>query len=108
MKVLLDECLPKALISELPEHEVWTVPQKGWASKRNGELLSLMATHFDVFVTVDANLEYQQRLSSLAVGLVVLHVYSNRIENVRPVVPKLNNSLARGIVPGEIVHIEAD
>lgn len=51
MKVLLDECLPRRLADHLAEFEVMTVPQAGWAGKRNGELLMLAAAKFDVFVT---------------------------------------------------------
>ena len=53
MRVLLDECLPRELATELPGHEVWTVPQAGWASIKNGALLRLAVTRFDVFVTID-------------------------------------------------------
>ena len=64
MKVLLDECLPKKLKYELEADEATTVPEAGWASKTNGELLSLAETDFDVFLTRDQNLECQQNLKS--------------------------------------------
>jgi hypothetical protein len=60
MRVLLDECVPRALRKELPGHEVKTVAEAGWAGVKNGELLELAARQFDVFLTVDRNLEYQQ------------------------------------------------
>jgi hypothetical protein len=60
MRVLLDECLPRALRRELPGHEVKTVGEAGWAGVTNGELLTLAAGHFDVLLTVDRSLEYQQ------------------------------------------------
>jgi hypothetical protein len=106
MKVLLDECLPKALIYEFPDHEVWTVPQRGWARKKNGELLKLMSEYYEVFVTVDGNLEYQQRLKSAVVGFIVLHVPTNRIEDVLPLAPQIRDALQQGIAAGEIIHIE--
>lgn len=56
MRLLLDECVPKRLLHELPNHEVRTVPQMGWAAKENGELLGLAESAFDVFVTVDKNM----------------------------------------------------
>ncbi len=56
MKMLIDECLPRKLKHELPGHEVRTVPEMGWAGKKNGELLRLMSGQFDVFVTIDRNL----------------------------------------------------
>ncbi len=56
MRVLLDESLPRRLRQELPEHEVSTVPEAGWAGKANGELLRLAEPAFEVFVTMDRQL----------------------------------------------------
>ena len=58
MRVLRDECLPRRLKRELVDHDARTVPEMGWASKRNGELLALAAAEFDVFLTVDRNLDH--------------------------------------------------
>jgi predicted nuclease of predicted toxin-antitoxin system len=57
VKILIDECLPRKLKNALPDHEVKTVPEMGWAGKKNGELLKLMIGVFDVFITVDSNLK---------------------------------------------------
>ena len=84
MRILLDECLPRRLRDELPEHDVRTVPDCGWQGKTNGDLLSLAAGTFDAFVTVDAGIEHQQNLSSLAIGVVAPQAPSNRIEDLRP------------------------
>ena len=54
MRVLLDECLPRRLKRELVGHDASPVPEMGWASKSNGDLLALAAAEFDVFLTVDA------------------------------------------------------
>lgn len=59
MRVLLDECVPRALRNELPGHDVKTVAEAGWAGAKNGKLLQLAATQFDLLLTVDRNLEYQ-------------------------------------------------
>jgi predicted nuclease of predicted toxin-antitoxin system len=53
MRVLLDECVPRRFRRELPQYEVRTVPEMGWASKENEELLQLARSRFDVFVTTD-------------------------------------------------------
>ena len=53
MRVLLDECLPRRLKGALVGHEVRTVPEMGWASNRNGDLLRLAEREFDIFLTVD-------------------------------------------------------
>jgi uncharacterized protein DUF5615 len=62
MRVLLDECVPRALREELLGHEVMTVAEVGWAGVKNGELVLLAARRFDLLLTVDRNLEYQQNL----------------------------------------------
>ena len=72
MRVLLDECLPRRLKRELVGHDARTVPEMGWASKRNGELLALAAGEFDVFLTADRNLSYQQDVSAFNIAVVVL------------------------------------
>ena len=62
MRVLLDECVPRALRDDIPGHEVKTVAEVGWAGVKNGELLRLAAGQFDLLLTVDRSLEYQQNL----------------------------------------------
>jgi hypothetical protein len=68
VRVLLDECIDWRLSRDVVGHDVKTVGQMSWASIKNGELLALAAEHFDVFVTVDRNLSFQQRLTSLAIA----------------------------------------
>lgn len=77
MRVLLDECLPARLKTKLEKHEVKTVPQMDWAGKKNGELLRLAQDHFDVFVTVDQNLIYQQNLQNFRIAVVILVAQSS-------------------------------
>jgi predicted nuclease of predicted toxin-antitoxin system len=89
VRVLLDECLPRRLKRELVGHDARTVPEMGWASKRNGELLALAATAFDVFLTADRNLSYQQDVSSFDIALVVLVAPSNSIQDLRPLAPRI-------------------
>jgi predicted nuclease of predicted toxin-antitoxin system len=107
MRVLLDECLPRRLRREWPDHEVQTVTEMGWSGKKNGELLRLMASQrFDVFVTVDRNLRHQQNLRSAGIGLVVLIAASNRIADLRPLAPSVQSAL-ESIAPGDVVEISA-
>lgn len=61
----------------------------GWTAIKNGELLSLASAHFDVFVTVDRNLSTQQDLSSFPVAVIVLQAKTNRLSDLKPLVPKL-------------------
>jgi predicted nuclease of predicted toxin-antitoxin system len=101
MRVVIDECLPKRLTRELPGHDARTVQEMGWSGISNGKLLSLLRGQFDAFITVDSNLAYQQNLSTLPVAVVVLRAPSNKIEDLRPLLPSLLLTLA-DIKPGEV------
>ncbi len=70
------------------------MPQAGWAGIKNGRLLKLAATAFDVLITVDRNLSFQQNLDGLEIAVVVLRAKSNRFEDLRPLVPKVLSALA--------------
>lgn len=106
MKVLLDECLPKKLKREVVADEVKTVPEVGWASKKNGELLRLAQQDFDVLLTNDQNLEHQQNLKKFDLAFVVLVALTNDIEDLKPLMPAANEAM-RTIQPGEIRYIAA-
>jgi hypothetical protein len=106
VKVLLDECLPRPLKRELTGHDVSTVPEMGWAGVKNGELLALMEPLFDVFVTIDGNMRYQQTLQSFQIAFVVLKAPDNKIETLRPLAPRILEALP-ALAPGDIVHIVA-
>jgi hypothetical protein len=69
--VLLDACVPSRLAGELPDHEVRTAPQMGWADLDDGPLLDAMAERFDVLVTVDKSLPKQQRIDDRPLAIVV-------------------------------------
>ena len=104
MRVLLDECLPKRLKRELVGHEVRTVPEAGWAGRKNGELLRLAAGEYDVFITVDRNLVFQQKVAGLPFGVIVLRARSNRLTDLQPLMPEVLQVLA-GIGSGEVVSV---
>ena len=89
MKVLIDECVDWRLAREVVGHEVKTARQMGWSTVKNGELLALAANEFDVFVTVDRNLSFQQNLPAFEIAVVVLRATSNRLVDLRPLVPEL-------------------
>lgn len=93
MRVLLDECIDRRFAAEIPGHELSTVPQAGWASVKNGDLLALAAERFDVFVTVDRNLSFQQRLPRFSIAVIVLRAPSNRLVDLRPLAPKLLDAI---------------
>lgn len=89
MRKSLDECIDRRLAAHVPGHEILTVPQAGWAGLKNGELLALAEASFDVFVTVDRNLSFQQPVSRFSIAVIVLRAPSNRLADLRPLVPKL-------------------
>lgn len=95
MKLLIDECIDQKLAKAFTEHEVRTVPQMGWAGIKNGQLLSLAQTEFDVFITVDRNLPFQQNLPQFDIAIVVLSAPSNRLADLQPLVPQILEVLSR-------------
>lgn len=108
-KILLDECLPKKLkyrIEELdPEFFAKTTPDMGWASLSNGELLSVTEVEFDVFITSDKNLSFQQSIPSSSIQVVLLKARTNTYEDLLPLVEKLQ-SVINAHEPGKFIEIE--
>ena len=83
MRILLHESLPRRLRRVFAGHEVVTVAEAGWSGLENGDLLRLAATRFDVFVTADQNLQFQQNLSVLPISVAVLVARNNKLESLR-------------------------
>ena len=106
MKVLIDECVPKALKAFLTNygHECQTVQEAGWACRENGDLLAAAEKKFDVLVTIDTNLHYQQNLAGRTIAIVIVQSSSNRIEHLRPYFPACAGAIER-IKPGEVVKV---
>ncbi len=104
MRVLLDECLPKQLRRDLPGHQVATVADMRWRGIKNGALLRLAETEFDVIVTVDRNMQHQQNVSGLQLGMVILVAPSNRLATLQPLIPQVLAALA-SISPGDPVRV---
>ena len=104
MRVLLDECLPRKLKHDVRADFVRTVPEMGWASIENGALLRLAEPEFDVFLTRDRNLEYQQNLAALDLAVIVLVAPTNDIEDLRPLMEAANSAI-ESIRPAEVRYI---
>ena len=95
MRVLLDECVPRPLRREFPAHDVRTIREMGWAGTKNGELLALMAgAGFEVLLTVDRSLRYQQNLAAAGVAVVVMVAATNRLADLIPLAPAVEAALA--------------
>lgn len=104
MRVLLDECVPRQVRRELPGHVVKTVAEMLWSGTRNTALLQLAAAEFDVFLTVDQGIPYQQTLQGLDLALVIIRAPSNDINDLRPKMPEVL-SVLETIQPGQVVHV---
>jgi predicted nuclease of predicted toxin-antitoxin system len=94
VKIFLDECIDWRLSRDVAGHDVKTARQMGWTTIKNGELLALAAEQFDVFVTVDRNLAFQQNLGALTIAVIVLRAKSNRLNDLKPLVPRLLAAIA--------------
>ncbi len=106
MRVLLDESLPRPLSRLLPGHEVRTVPEMGWTGLGNGALLREASAAFDVVVTADQRMEFQQNLAALPIAVVVLVAPTNRMDSLAPLIPNLVRTLAT-LEPKKLVHVGA-
>lgn len=93
MRILLDEAVPRRLGPLLVGHEATTVPRSGWAGVKNGKLLALAATKFDVFLTTDQNIEFQQNLTALPISILVVVSPSNRLRDIEPLLADILEEL---------------
>lgn len=105
MRVLLDENLPHTLRWLFDDSvDVITVSYMGWQGKMNGELLRLAVGEFDVFITMDGSIPYQQNLEAIQIGIILLKANSNRDEDLAPLIPQVN-SILKTLKKGEIVSV---
>lgn len=85
MKVLLDECIPRKFKFAFPEHECQSVPEAGLSGKKNGELLAFAEeAGFDLFLTIDKGIRYQQNLSGRSIAILIVRAKSNRLQDLLP------------------------
>jgi hypothetical protein len=105
LKILLDENLPHQLRHELKGHDVFTTAYMKWAGIENGELLRIAAEDgFDVIITNDRGLEYEQNLDVLPVAVVVILARGNTIRAIRPLLPAISSALSN-LKPCEFVKL---
>lgn len=93
MRILLDESVPGRLGPLLTGHEVRSIHRMGWAGTRNGKLLALAAVEFDVLLTADRGMEFQQNLTKLPLSVLIVLANSNRLEDLRPMIPAILDAL---------------
>jgi len=105
MHILLDENIPRKLKHRLTSnHEVFTVQEKGWSGVQNGDLLSRAELEFDVFLTLDRNLEYQQDLKGKRLSVLVLKARSSTYRYLQSLVPDILKALEK-VDPGTVIHV---
>jgi predicted nuclease of predicted toxin-antitoxin system len=95
VKILLDECVDRRLARDLGEHSVITVPRRGWAGIKNGDLLALAEKEFDAFITVDRKLAMQQDLTKVKMAVLLLRARTNRLDDIRSLAAELLEKLPR-------------
>ena len=107
MTILLDHCLPKRLRRFLPGHHVTTTREMRWEEIRNGELLSLAEEQFEVFLTIDKGIKYQQNMTGRTIAVITLRAKSNQIETLTPLMPRVL-ALLPTVEPGRVYVVQAE
>jgi len=105
-RVLFDEDMPQQLRRDLREFEVRTVQEEGWSSIQNGELLRRASETFDVLVTADQRLQYQQNVPRFQIGVVVITARDTRLPSLRSLLPELRDAIGN-VSPGVVVIVKA-
>ena len=104
-RVLLDENLPRKLRRDLPEFAVRTVQEENWRSLANGELLGRAQDRFDVLLTADRRLQFQQNLSRFNIGVVVILTTSLQYRRIRAAIEAIHDALA-AVEPGQLFQVQ--
>jgi len=105
VKILLDEGVPDIIQKRLSHLPIFTVQQMGWRGIKNGALLDLMAGEFQIIVTADKNLSFQQNLLKREISAIILP--ANRIRIVTSLLPKIESALA-SVAPGQFLHLTTE
>lgn len=104
LTILFDNGVPAQLRRHLKPHQVTTSREKGWSDYQNGELLSRAQHEFDLLITTDSNLQYQQRLPDYDIAIIVLRAFKIQLSRYLPMVPAILERIET-LAPGEIVYI---
>jgi predicted nuclease of predicted toxin-antitoxin system len=109
VRLLFDECISRLLKAAfaIHGHECFTVPEVGFAGRKNGELLRLAEASFDVFITIDKNIRYQQNLANHRIAVLIIRAKSSEIDDLLPQVPACLIAL-QSINPGQVIEVQTD
>lgn len=103
MKILLDECVPWPLHKSLIGHECTTAQRRGWGGYKNGDLLRLAESEFDLFITSDQNIRYQQNLAGRKIAILVLS--TNKLRPLLAAAPTIQSAVA-SMAPGAFLSLQ--
>jgi predicted nuclease of predicted toxin-antitoxin system len=107
MKVLFDKGVPIRLRRALPDLDITTIQELGWDELANGELLAQAQDEFDVLISTDSNIKYQQNLPDYEIALIVLRAFNTKLESYLPLVPEIELAV-QTISAGDVVYLYAD
>ncbi len=105
MRILIDECVDPRVKTLLLDHLVATVHEQGWGALGDGALLAAAQHLFDVLVTIDRKLEFQQNIAKFRIGLVVVRVPKNQLRYYQAIREELLWAIQR-VQAGEVVHVD--
>lgn len=106
MRILFDQCVPKRLRRLLPGHWVRTTGEMGWGEYQNGRLLALAQSQFDVLLTVDKNIPYQQNMSGRPIALLIVDAKNNTVPTLATAMPAVL-ALLPTVLPGQVYRVQA-
>lgn len=105
MKILLDECIDWRLKFDFVDHEIFSAQDMGWLGKKNGVLMKAASDEgFQVLLTIDKNLKFQQNLKNYNLTIIILVQYRSTLTYLKPLVPKIIAILGQ-VKPGEVYEI---
>ena len=105
MRVLIDECVDPRVKTLLLDHQPATVHDQGWNALEDGALLAVAENEFDVFLTIDRKLEFQQNVAKFGIGVVVVRVPKNQLRYYQVIRKELLWAIQR-VQAGEVVHVD--
>ena len=106
MRILIDECLDWRLGRALTGHDCVSVQKMGWGGIKNGRLLELAQAEFDVFLTADRNLNFQQNTTKFQIAVVVLMAGSTQLSKTLPLMTKVL-AILPGLMPGQVAIVSS-
>lgn len=103
-RVLFDENMPRKLRRDLSEFQIRTAQEEGWSALKNGALLTRASEAFDVLVTIDQRMRYQQNIPRFAIGVIVIEVADTRFVHLKALLPEIRDAILK-VGTGEVLVV---